>query len=123
MTKKQQIPALRAQGMKYRDIAQKVGVSFQYAAIVCGRADPSKFRPFSSETCIFPYLRQHLNAGHISRNELIRRMGFTCSGEVNMKLGRILKGEQAPPKDWIDRMISATGLPYEQLFNDEDKSA
>ncbi len=123
MTKKQQILALRAQGMKYRQIAAHVGVSFQYAAIVCGQTDISKFRPYSKDDCVFPYLRQQLNTQRVSRNELIRRMGLNISGENNAKLGRILRGEQNPNKLWIDRMISATDLPYEQLFNEEDKSA
>lgn len=118
-SKKQQILALRSQGMKYRDIAEKVGVSFQYAALVCGQSDISKFRPYTETECVFPHLRQWLNTNSISRNELLRRMGFASSGNPNVSLGHILRGEKDPSKSWIDRMISVTGLPYEQLFSTE----
>ena len=121
MTKKQQILALRSQGLKYRQIAEKVGVSFQYAAIVCGQGDVCKFRPFTQDECVFPHFRQWLNAHRVSRNELIRRAGITLSGTNNQRLGAILRGKSDPSKVWIDRLICATGLPYEQLFAEEDK--
>lgn len=114
--KKQRIIALRSQGMKYRDIAAQLGVYFQYVAIVCGQTNTYYFRAVSAEECIWPNLRRWMNENRICRNALLRRMGFTTFGEHNMKLGRILKGTQEPGKDWIDRLISATGLPYEVLF-------
>ena len=119
MTKKQQILALRSQGMTYRQIAEKVGVSFQYAAIVCGQTDSSHFRPVSKQSCVWPMLRQWMNENKISRSELLRRMRFNTSGNANAKLARILRGEQELSKPWIDRLICATGLPYEQLFATE----
>ena len=119
MTKKQQILALRSQGLKYRQIAEKVGVSFQYAAIVCGQSHTGYFRAVTADECIWPNLRNWINVNRICRNAMLRRMGLTTYGENNMKLGRILKGTQTPSKEWIDRLICATGLPYEQLFAEE----
>lgn len=119
MTNKQQILALRSQGMTYRQIAQSVGVSFQWVSIICGQADGSHFRPVTEQSCVWPMLRQWMNENKISRNELLRRMRFNTSGNTNAKLARILRGEQELSKPWIDRLIFATGLPYEQLFAQE----
>lgn len=122
MTRKEQILSLRSQGMKYRQIAAEVGVSFQYVAVVCGKSDRTKFRPMTETDCVYPALRSWINEHGCSRNELVRRLGLQVCGETNARIGKLLRGDSMPAKPMIDRLIATTGLPYETLFAAETVS-
>jgi len=113
------IIADRDAGMKYREIAEKYGVSHQYVAQLCGKSNPRYFK-IVGERCIYPNLRKWMNDNKVSYNELLRRMGQTPYPEMCSKLSTWTSGKNDPPKVWIDRMIAATGLPYEVLFAKEN---
>lgn len=114
--RKEQIRQLRNQGLKYREIAEKVGVSTQYIAHVCGESNPARFKPAGKE-CVYPNLRKWINENKVSRSELLRRMGIEVNTISLKRLGYYIRGEANPRKPYIDNLLKATGLTYEVLFH------
>ena len=112
---RQRAMELREQGLSYRDIARQLDVSFQRVAQICGVGDPSYARPVG-DTCIYKNIREWMNTNKVSRAEFLRRMGMTADAENSCRLGRVLRGESQPRKDYIERMLKVTGLTFEQLF-------
>ena len=109
----------RDSGMKYRDIAQKHGVSYQYVQQVCARYYPSKFQFITEEGCIFPNWRRWMNEERCSRYELLRRMGLATVGVNLANLRKYMSGKYYPRKPYIDKLLKATGLTYEELFAED----
>lgn len=115
MTKKEQMMAMREQGLKHREIAAAFGVSRQYVAFVCGKCDPAYFVPIGDE-CVYPNLRKWMNKNKVSRSEFLRRMGITTGADNQERLNKTIRGEFQPRKKYIDKMLQVTGLKYETLF-------
>ncbi len=113
--KKDQMRELRAQGMKFREIAEKFGVTKQYVACVCGTSESGKYIPVGDE-CVFPNLRRWMNENKVSRSEMLRRMGLEKHTNNMSRLCRCLRGEQQPRKDYIDKLLAVTGMTYEVMF-------
>ena len=110
----------REQGLTYRAIAEKYGVSYQAVAIAVGRADPARFKPYTEEQVVYPILRRWLNRRKITKKEFIRRMGYIPGGTNSTNLASWLKGMTYPSKQNIDKMLKVTGLTYEELFYREE---
>ena len=111
----------REKGLKYREIAEKYGVSYQNVAQACGKAQPSRFRFWTKDMCVYPNLREWLNENKITYRELCRRLGWeTC--RVNYTyFGAWFRGKNYPRKQVIDKLLSVTGLTYEQFFDTKEK--
>lgn len=120
MGKKDQIRALRKQGLTYRKIAEQFGCSYQYVAQVCGRKCDYRFSTIK-DTCIYPNLRKWMNDNRISRAEFVRRMGLMPETCNISRFGNVLLGKHYPRKPYIDLMIKVTGMPYEVLFKGKTK--
>lgn len=108
----------RDRGMTAADIAKKYGVSRQAVHQAVGRYDPRAFVMVRREQCVYPKWREWMNEHKVSKAELLRRMGF--GGCASTNLSRYMRGKGYPNKEYIDRLIRATGLAYEQLFYRED---
>lgn len=117
-SKRKQMLLLRDQGMKYREIAEKLGVSNQYVSMVCAQYDPAHFQ-YIGESCVYPNLRNWMNENKVSRKEFLRRMGLTGNPGNYERLTSYMRGESHPRKQYIDKMLKVTGLKYEKLFYTE----
>lgn len=117
-SKRKQMLMLREQGYKQREIAEKLGVSNQYVSMVCGKSDPAHFQ-YVNDSCIYPNLRDWMNENKISRKEFLRRMGLTGNPGNYERLASYMRGDAYPRKQYIDKMLAATGLKYEKLFYTE----
>ena len=113
---KSKILELREQGKTYQEIADEVGCTKQYIGQVCGKYNPSMFHFITESECIYPNLRKWMNENKISRKELIRRSGIYETTNHSSHLSYIMTGYAQPPKPTIDKLIAATGMPYEVLF-------
>lgn len=118
MTKKEQMRAMREQGMKHKEIAAAFGVSAQYVSVVCGKFGPSHFVPIGDE-CIYPNLRKWMNKNKVTRAEFLRRMELATHNSNHARFNKCIRGEYQPRKPFIDKMIKVTGLKYETLFYTE----
>ena len=115
MTKKGKILDLRKEGLKYKEIADQVGCSVQYVAQICSKGNPGHFR-FVGDDCVYPNLRKWMNENKVSRKEFLRRMGLTTHPSNYERFCWYVKGKSFPRKDYIDKMLSVTGLTYETMF-------
>ena len=112
--------ALRDTGLTYREIAEKMGISRQCVAQMCGKSDTSHFVKFS-DAVVYPNLRKWLNENKVSMAEFIRRCGYTSVSNEYQYFSRWMHGRVDPTKRIIDACIKATGMTYEELFYQEVK--
>lgn len=115
MSKKEQILALRKQGLKHKEIAERLGISEQYSSQVCGAVYPMYATPVGSE-CVYPNLREWMNENRVSRKEFLQRMGLTVHQNNYDRLNSYMTGKYYPRKPYIDKMLEVTGMTYETLF-------
>jgi len=108
----------RENGMTYREIAEKHGVSRQYVAQVLGKQSVPLFRYNTS--CVYPVIRKWMNENQVTIAEIVRRMDLLPIAENYIRYRDILCGKTEPKKSFIDFMIRLTGLTYEELFREED---
>ena len=73
--------AERENGLKYREIAEKYGVTVQRVAQACGKFNPYRFAFVTEKGCIYAGLRNWMNENKVSNNELCRRLGLEVAGE------------------------------------------
>ena len=111
----------RNAGMKYTDIAEKYGVSYQCVAQACARRGVGHFKPYTKVDCIYPNLRKWLNDNKVSRYEFIRRLGECQHTANSARLSDHFRGRCYPRKETIDKMLEVTGLTYEQFFATEEE--
>ena len=109
----------REAGLTHREIAKKHGVSIQYVSFVVGKYDPRYFKYVTEKGCVYPNLRRWLNENKISAAELLRRMYLDPAHGNIERLRNVMRGRSSPRKDYIDRLIEATGMKYEKLFKEE----
>jgi hypothetical protein len=112
---------LREQGLTYRDIAARLGVSYQAVAQVCAKQGDAQFRKIKPDGCVYPVLRNWMNENRVSRQELYRRMhdGEPCIGKAPYVIRDRLTGRSLWRMDEIDRLLDVTGMTYEELFRRE----
>lgn len=103
-------------GLTYREIGEVAGLTKQRVFQIIGNQDRSKFRRITKEQCVFDGLRKYLNENRISIVGLTRKMYGDMNGAYNtLKYTLKSKGSLLTmPK--INRILSATGLTYEQAF-------
>lgn len=118
MARKDDYMPLREQGMTYREIAERFGVSYQAVQQVCGRADPALARAITPSMCVYGGLRNWMNKERISKAELNRILhdGWFPGGHSMDVLGSRLRGETSFKMKEINAIIDRSGLTYEQLF-------
>ena len=119
-SKRKQMQMLRDQGLKYKEIAEKFGVSNQYVSMVCGKCSPAYFQHID-DSCIYPNLRKWMNEKKVSRREFLRRMGLAPYTGNYERFASYLRGESCPRKQYIDKMLEVTGMTYETLFYTEQE--
>lgn len=107
--------ALRDKGLKYKEIAEIMGVSHQCVAHMCSQYNPRHFRMFS-DAVVYPNLRKWLNENKLSVAELIRRCGYVPVTAEYQSFTSWMYGRSDPKKRVIDACLKATGMTYEELF-------
>ena len=111
--------AERNKGMTHQQIADKFGVSRQTVAQACARYSPNRFRPYTEKEVVYPNLRKWLNDNKVCRSEFCRRLGIVGFGTAYPNLGGWFSGVRYPNKTNIDKILSITGLTYEELWQTE----
>jgi transcriptional regulator with XRE-family HTH domain len=108
----------RDAGMTYKQIAEKHGCSVQYVGRVVGKYNPKNFHAVTETGCIYPNLIKWMNDNKISASELVRRMYLEPLPDNINRLRNVMRGHSNPRKDYIDRMMAATGMTYQKLFKE-----
>lgn len=108
----------RDAGMTYKEIAEKHGCSVQYVGRVVSKYNPKNFHVITETGCIYPNLRKWMNDNKISAAELLKMMYYEPHPESVERLRNVMRGVGNPRKDYIDRMMAATGMTYQKLFKE-----
>lgn len=118
MTRKDRILFLIQDGYTYTEAAAIIGVSRQYVTLVVHKSGVEKcdFRRMTEEHCIYPAFAKWWNDNRMTYHKFFEAMGFCYHYDNITRLARYLKGNGEPKKSYIDKMLAATGLPYETLF-------
>ena len=121
MSRSDEYRELREQGLTYREIAARYGISYQAVAQVCAKSNICQFKPIWPKSCVYPGLRNWMNRNHVSRAELYRRMhdGSPCIGKAPYIIRDRMTGKSPWRMDEIERLLDITGMTYERLFREE----
>lgn len=109
--------ALRDQGLTYREIGKRLGISYQaaYSGLYM-ESEGDYFHELTEKTCVFTKLREWMNENRVGVTELSRRIGDTETKKTFLRLRRTLRGEARMLKDDIDEILRVTGKSYEEMF-------
>jgi hypothetical protein len=118
--KKEEMIALREQGLSYAEIGKKLNYSKQRVFQIIGGTSINFFRPISKEACVYVGIRNWMNENKINRNTLTRMIYGTLEPNLYETLKRTLKGANCR-KDIIDKLLKVTGLTYEEAFLRKDE--
>jgi transcriptional regulator with XRE-family HTH domain len=118
MTRLEEFTIYRSQGMTYKEIAEKCGVSRQYVAQTCAKGNAAHFKAYTKDECVYEGLRNWLNSNFVNRYGLWRIIkGVEINaGSWYVNLRHRIEGITDFKKSEIDRLLDASGLTYEQLF-------
>lgn len=68
--------------------------------------------------CIYPGIDAWLRSHHLNLSILSKLIGFTYAHTYNVANGRT-----CPSKQFIDKLMQATGMTYEEAFGDPRKES
>ena len=109
--------ALRDQGLTYREIGKRLGISYQaaYSGLYV-ESEGDYFREATEKTCVFPKLRDWMNENRVGIRELCRRVWGYADSTTYTRTRRALNGTAEVTMEFINRTLKATGLTYEEIF-------
>jgi hypothetical protein len=113
---------LYMQGKTYRQIGEIMGLSRQMVFnYIGGDSRVRYFKMLTPEMVVYTGLREWMNTNKVNRAEFTRLLhnGVFYAANYN-RCKRILCGEAIPTKSTIDKMLTITGLTYEEMFRRDD---
>lgn len=110
----------RKNGLTYREIGEKYGVSHQAVQYICMKEGRGSFRHLRPDEVVYPNLRRWLNENQVTKAELARRLSQNSGVNMNKEVAQWISGRNSPSQKMIDRFIAVTGLSYEELFAMEE---
>lgn len=114
--KREQAIALRQKGMTYQEIADSMGISKAYVAILLDKTvKTSNFHIWPIELSPYPVLTQWMNDNQITRQELAEKLGYSPSTGSYYIITKIMRTDKFTKKE-IDKLLEITGMTYEELF-------
>lgn len=120
--KREQATALRKQGKTYQEIADYMGISKAYVAILLDKTvKTSNFHIWPIELSPYPVLTQWMNDNQITRQELAEKLGYSPSTVSYYIITKIMRTDKFTKKE-IDKLLEITGMTYEELFKRQDMS-
>lgn len=102
---------MRLEGRSLREIGDHFGVSHERIRNMLPRDDRINHPIKSVQTCIYPNIRAWMQENRCTYEKFARMIG--CTGA---SLRSWMRGESSPKKSNIDKLLSMTGLSYEDAF-------
>lgn len=113
--KKEKMVELRKQGMTYQEISDILGCSKSYVGSQLSNSEEYKFRTLTPKDCIYVGLRNWMNKNKVTRASFCRMMYGYVHPATHMRYSAIFRGKDCTKKT-IDKILSITGLAYEEAF-------
>lgn len=109
-------------GLTYREVGERFGLTKQRVAQLIGKPDDRYFRTITPKMCIFSGLRKWLNENKVSRGAFVRKLyGGVYNRNSYARIWCFMDGTNDIPKRDIDKILSITGLTYEEAFKVESE--
>lgn len=122
MAEKQEIFALRDEGYTYRDIAKKVGVSFQRVAQVCAGVNSMKGYPVRlNEHVKYDKIRDWMYDNKVNITKMTQLMGYENCTATKQRVSAMLYGEKEMRMRDIKKLLNLTGFTFEEVFGEEEQ--
>ena len=122
MAKKQEIFALRDEGYTYRQIAEKVGVSFQRVAQVCAGVNSMKGYPVRlNEHVKYDIIRDWMYDNKVNITKMTQLMGYENCPATIQRVRAMLYGEKEMRMRDIKKLLNLTGFTFEEVFGEEEQ--
>lgn len=108
--------SMRLNGSSLQEIGDKYGYTREYVRIWMPQGLRGRIKSeLAVQRTVYPALKEFM----IKRDMSISVFSKTC--KVNKcTMDKILRGEVSPTKSNIDKILSVTGLTYEQAFKAHD---
>lgn len=118
MNIKEQVLELTDQGYTFSEIGRRCGCTRQYVTQILKRSNVSisDFRKLSEDNCVYPNILKWWNENRMTYPKFLSSMDMVYHQNNITRLKKYLRGDGNPRKEYIDKMIAATGMPYEELF-------
>ena len=120
MKKWEMFVEMRMQGMRHQEIADKFGVTRQYVSqTLAQHGCTNKYLRLTEKQCVYPVMRAWLNENKVGKVAVYRIISPSgaCGGDWGRTCKQKLNGTLQFKQGEIDRLIAASGIPYEQLFS------
>lgn len=106
-------------GMSVREVAAKIGCSYQNVYTAMNTANPAYVRMAKPSSCIYPNLRKWMyENGYTQKRFMIEACG-RYGGNSYKYLQSKLRGDSQLKKSDIDRILALTGMTYEVCFKED----
>lgn len=99
---------LRIEGRSLQEIGGRFGITRERVRQILNKPHAGGI----ATRCVYPAIRRYLETNVISQKDLAERIGVSNSGLTN-----VLLGKRQPNKRTIDKILSETGLTYEEAFS------
>lgn len=119
MDREQEMRKMRNQGVSYREIGEKFGLSKQRIYQIIGESN-GYYRYITEEQCAYIGIREWLNHNKVNVTEFCRRVYGKYFTATYFRFTQCLRGKYHFKKPMIDKILSLTGLTYEEAFKEKD---
>lgn len=100
---------LRIEGRSLQEIGGRFGITRERVRQILNK--PARIASASTIKCVYPAISDYLKCNRISAYQFASRTGITYATLYNT-----LTGRTNPNKRVIDKILSETGLTYEEAF-------
>ena len=116
MTVEQKVEAyrMRLEGATLRECAEKFGVSRECIRQITPPVETHPRRRSNYDGCIYPNIKEWLYQNRYSYCSFSKLLACTPMSVYNALMGKV-----SPNKKFIDKILDATGMSYEEAFKTE----
>ena len=115
--RKEQMEEMFRKGMTYAQIGKEFGLSRQRVYQIIGGSYRNNYHGIKPENCVYVELHNYLIANRMSISAFTRKAYGCYLPRYCKQISNAFKGKDVP-KSVVDKILSVTGLTYEQAFGE-----
>lgn len=116
MSKREEVIELCREGYAYREIAETLGITRQRVYQILKDVHVEDFTRLKDTDCVYPNIKKWWNENRMTYMKFFKAMDLEYHAANINRFKTYIKGKSNPRKKYIDKLITTTGMTYEQLF-------